>query len=197
MRTFAIGFISLAALALCGTANALVIESPLATNWGTWQPWVFCPAGMFAHGVKIRVQKDQGPAGDDTGVNNIALLCDYPGSYNEVTAVVIPDAPGNTQGTWGRAILCHGRVTGFQLRVEEPLPGNGDDTATNNIRIFCDDDRDDFLEADGNPLGRWTNARHCDTRQAFVGISVQIEPRVAGDNTSLNNIRVECRNTQD
>jgi hypothetical protein len=176
------------AIAFCGSTAAQILESPIATNNGDWKPWVFCPPGKYAYGVKLLVQPYQGQDKDDTGVNNIALICSYPGDYTKGHEVF---TVGGLLGRWGAEHNCYGRVTGMQFR-SEPDQGDGDDTGLNNIRIFCNDSRDDYIQAEGNALGYWTNARHCDTQRAVCGISLQVEAPSAGDNTAVNNVRFEC-----
>lgn len=188
MKRLIIDSIGGIAIAFCGSAAALILESPITTNNGDWKPWIHCPAGQYAYGVKLLVQPYQGHDKDDTGVNNVALICSYLGDYKNGREIF---TTGGVLGQWGAERNCHSRVTGMQFR-SEPDQGDGDDTGLNNIRIFCNDDRDDYIQADGNESGFWTNARHCGIRQAVCGISIQVEAPGAGDNTAVNNVRLEC-----
>jgi len=182
--------IALISLCILGESLAadLIIESPITTDWGDWHPWENCSSGQYVHGMRLKTEEYQGILEDDTALNGIRLYCDYPGSWGNQRYITSAES---LWGYWGNDYFCYGPVTGFQIR-SEPYLGSGDDTATNNVRIFCNDNRDDYIQGDGTDYGFWTNARHCNTRQAFCGISVQIEPQQQSDDTASNNFRIKC-----
>lgn len=153
--------------------------------------------------IQIRTEPYQGagPTQDDTGVNGMRLYCGDPSLANTtfITSTV------QEWGNWGRVYSCRsddrplppdGYVTGFQLRVESELPF-GDDTATDNVRIFCNYPglgvSEQMKEGDGLDFGSWTDARKCGVNQPFCAVQTQVE-RYQGDNddTAMNNVRVEC-----
>lgn len=97
-------------------------------------------------------------------------------------------------------------VIGFQLRQEKNQKG-GDDTAANNLKMFCEDGSvlitEWFTDSMGysnkleNPptWGDWTERKNCPSGQVICGFRVQIEPPQGtgtGDDTALNNIDFEC-----
>lgn len=45
------------------------------TTWGDWGITEWCPHGTFAEKFALRIEPDQGQTGDDTDVNEVALLC--------------------------------------------------------------------------------------------------------------------------
>lgn len=92
-------------------------------------------------------------------------------------------------GNWGNVYTCRsdgrpvppdGFVSGFELRAERDQ-GSGDDTATNNLRIFCTYPPfvgvgEQMKEGDGLTYGRWTGARRCNSNQAICALQTQVEP---------------------
>jgi len=172
------------------TAN-INITSPPITNWGDWGVFQRCPWGRYAQGFQLKTEPNQ-YLGDDTALNAIRLFCGDP--YRPDTGVVTSTI--GDFGEWGNVYTCYpGVLTGFQLRVESERSGSGDDTATNNARFFCSSlpNPNDYIEGDGMSWGDWSQAQHCYGGQAICGIQTQVEPyRDSGDDTMLNNVRLEC-----
>ncbi|CAI9606239.1 unnamed protein product [Staurois parvus] len=94
-------------------------------------------------------------------------------------------------GTWTTIKWCpSGRIIQFALQVEQPLPGNGDDTAANNIRFRCSDNT--VLIGIGGPWGTW-GLWSAICVNGIVGIKTRVEPpQGPGDDTSLNNVIFLC-----
>jgi len=81
-------------------------------------------------------------------------------------------------GSWGNVFSCYpGFLNGFRLRVEE-YQGSADDTATNNIRMYCNSlaDPGDFLEGDGLEFGFWRSVMRCSDNEYICGLQTQVEP---------------------
>ncbi|XP_028660102.1 vitelline membrane outer layer protein 1 homolog [Erpetoichthys calabaricus] len=98
-----------------------------AGRWGSWTNVQWCSYG-FLTAFKLKVEKYQG-SGDDTAANDIIFKCSN-GDF----------IPGNGQiwGEWGETSnSCSKGIRGIQTRIEEPQ-GDGDDTALNDVRFFCD-----------------------------------------------------------
>ncbi|OXA62678.1 vitelline membrane outer layer protein 1 [Folsomia candida] len=185
------------------TEGNIIIESPPETNYGEWGPWSRCPFGTYAQALQVRTEPYQGLFGDDTATNGIRLYCGDPnnGSTIYITSTVAE------WGNWGSVFSCRsdgrplppdGFVSGFQLRVEPPQ-GAGDDTSTNNARIFCTYPPhlgipEEMKEGDGLTYGRWTSDRKCFSNQAICALQTQVERYQGdpGDDTAMNNIRAEC-----
>jgi len=201
----------------------IVIESPKETDWGVWGSkklfvrinctslesiyiihfvnigWHRCSFGRYAQAVQLKTEPYQGLFEDDTAANAIRLYC---GDPSNITTSYITSTEADW-GAWGKVFSCRsdgrplppdGYVTGFQLRVEGPTAG--DDSATNNIRVFCSYPNgvaEQTLEADGLTYGSWTDARRCNSNQAVCAIRTQVEPYQGdGDDTALNNVQLEC-----
>jgi len=94
-------------------------------------------------------------------------------------------------GSWRTEFYCtEGLVVGFQLRSEAPQSKH-DHSAANNLRVLCSDGQ--VIEGEGTPWGQWTPVQKCRKRQAVCSLQTQVETNQgAGDDSSLNNLRVEC-----
>lgn len=66
---------------------------------------------------------------------------------------------------------------GFQLNVET-YQGSGDDTATNNLRVKCENHQtpEQFLEGDGTDFGLWREILVCPNQELICGLQTQVEP---------------------
>ncbi|KAF4098992.1 hypothetical protein G5714_021022 [Onychostoma macrolepis] len=96
-------------------------------SWGRWTDIKWCPSG-FLTAFQLRVERPQG-VGDDTAANNIRFKCSR-GSF------LLGD--GTHWGDWGDwSQTCKRKgICGIKTRVEGPR-GIGDDTALNDVRMFC------------------------------------------------------------
>uniref|UniRef100_A0A673HFR6 Vitelline membrane outer layer protein 1-like n=1 Tax=Sinocyclocheilus rhinocerous TaxID=307959 RepID=A0A673HFR6_9TELE len=98
-------------------------------SWGRWTDIKWCPSGFLTAFVLL-VEQPQG-AGDDTAANTIAFTC---------SGGSLLQGDGTNWGDWGKwSHTCVGKwICGIQSRIEEPQ-GEGDDTALNDVRMFCCD----------------------------------------------------------
>ncbi|XP_059375713.1 vitelline membrane outer layer protein 1-like [Carassius carassius] len=96
-------------------------------SWGVWRDIKWCPSG-FLTAFQLKVEKPQG-SGDDTAANNIQFKCSSGSSLL---------GEGTKWGDWGGwSQTCQGKgICGIKTRVEIPQ-GRGDDTALNDVRMYC------------------------------------------------------------
>ncbi|XP_052443390.1 vitelline membrane outer layer protein 1 homolog isoform X2 [Carassius gibelio] len=127
-------------------------------GWGFWGEVDMCPDGTYAAGFSLKVEAPVGQA-DDTALNGIRLYCvgsgnltdSYP-SYCKVQSDVARFrcsngvsqlGNGTDWGDWGDwgdwSDTCEGTgICGLRTLVELPQ-GNGDDTALNDVIMYCCD----------------------------------------------------------
>ncbi|XP_056113743.1 vitelline membrane outer layer protein 1-like [Rhinichthys klamathensis goyatoka] len=112
-----------------GSRDHNSIESDVG-GWGEWTDVKWCPSSGFLTSFQLRVESSQGQ-GDDTAANNIKFTC---------TGGFVLEGDGTNWGNWGDwSPTCHGRgICGIKTLVEKPQ-GKGDDTALNNVIMFCCD----------------------------------------------------------
>ncbi|CAI9549537.1 unnamed protein product, partial [Staurois parvus] len=94
-------------------------------------------------------------------------------------------------GVWTGVQWCPtGNLISFALQVEQPLPGDGDDTAANNIMFQCSDQK--ILVGNGGAwgtYGQWSDV----CRNGICGIRTRVEaPQGSGDDTALNDVKFRC-----
>jgi len=168
----------------------IILENPILTYWGDWYEWQNCSEGQYIHGMRLMTHEYQTILYDDTALNGIRLYCGEPGwsSIDEHVQSGIGD-----YGTFQLNFMCPigGFMTGFQMNSEE-AQNLLDDTAGNNIRMFCNGETSAYIQGDGLEIGTWTAARHCPAGAALCGISTQIEASGTTDDSSLNNFKVKC-----
>ena len=160
------------------TRDPIILTSPQVTNWGSWREWEYCPAGSYVIGMQLKTHSYQGIWTDDTGLNAIKFYCDEIGSKKSDTPIV--SAQGD-YGSFGNNYFCDGVATGFQLRSEGSQSVFADDTAANNLRLYCNGADTDYIEGDGERFGDWTIPQKCSKKQAICGIQSQIEGSGTGD----------------
>jgi len=172
------------------TGQEVILESPILTYWGDYHPWENCSEGEYVFGMQLKNHEYQGPFYDDTALNGIRFFCGPPG-WTEITESI--ESGSEFYGVWGQQFLCPtgGYISGFQLRSEEDQ-NLLDDSAANNLRMFCNGEQSSYMQGDGLDFGVFTTARHCPAGQAFCGISTQVEIAGTDDDTSLNNFMVKC-----
>ncbi|XP_003466238.1 vitelline membrane outer layer protein 1 homolog [Cavia porcellus] len=103
-----------------------VVESK-SGRWGAWSEPVWCPDRGFLTAFALRVEAAETP-GDNTAANNVRFRCSD-GSELE--------GPGLSWGEFGEwSDACSKGVCGLQTKIEAPR-GLGDDTALNDLRLFC------------------------------------------------------------
>lgn len=153
-------------------AQSLELRSPKVTDWGDWHLFDDCPDGTYVVGMQLRTHLYQGAFADDSALNGIKFFCDNLG--NKSTQVTIVSGE-ETYGSYGNEYFCDGVATGFQLRSEKYQTIFADDTAANNLRLFCNANSSTVLEGDGLDFGDWTDPQGCFKRQALCGYSSQID----------------------
>jgi hypothetical protein len=179
--------IAFAVAATTVTGN-FIIESPNDTNWGVWGVWERCPFGRYAQALQVKTEAYQGAFTDDAAVTGIRFYCGDPA--NASTTIISSSV--SSWGDWGKVYICRsddrpvppdGLITGFQLRVEKPL-SVGDDTAANNIRVYCNYPglgvAEQTKEADGLTFGEWQDNRKCNSNQGICAVETQVEPYFDG-----------------
>ncbi|RNA41172.1 vitelline membrane outer layer 1 -like protein [Brachionus plicatilis] len=177
-----------------------VIGSDRHTNWGDWHDPVFCPGYSFAVGVDIKFERYVW-AGDDTHLNAIRLTCDDTAS----TKVERVHLENDILGLLGEsAKLAHfftkeqlsngcdnmGKFIGFKFEAEPRI--SGDDTAGNMITMYCEGKGSVWFNLQYFGTKIKETKKYCPDGQAICGIRTQIEPKVKGDNTALNNVDFYC-----
>lgn len=122
--------------------------------------------------------------------NAIRLFCGEP--LDEGTIHVT--STEGTYGNWGGIFVCPqgSYINGFALRVE--TNGIDDETATNNVRFYCNNSPESYIEGDGLGFGIWRDSRRCAMTEALCALQTQVqEPQgLLIDDSSLNNIAAEC-----
>lgn len=157
-----------------------VLYSPRVTDWGEWGDFEYCPENTFVRGMRLKTEAAQGP-GDDTSLNGITFMCGFIGEPQRVLhshSRQIQSLVGKW-GTNGVSYECpEGYAVGFQLR-SEPSQKHHDDTAANNLRIFCStsalNNNVSYLEGSGLSWGDWTEPQLCKYGKAMCGIRTQVE----------------------
>ncbi|XP_062435351.1 vitelline membrane outer layer protein 1 homolog [Rhea pennata] len=106
-----------------------VVESQ-SGRWGRWSEPRWCPHRGRLVGFALRVQAPQHRLlSDEVAATNARFACsDGP----------VLEGPGPDQGEWGSwSPLCPWAVCGIQTRQEPPRGLKRDDTALNDLRLFC------------------------------------------------------------
>jgi len=149
----------------------IILQSDRVTNWGNWGSWERCPTGSFATAFQLRVEQNVGD-GDDTALNGIKLYCAKLTSPSSWIGSMTSKVGGF--GDWTATQHCgEGFINGFQFRAERPQ-GRGDDTAANNLKVFCTG-TGRTLEGRGTGWGDWGHEQRCYRNQAICAIRTQVE----------------------
>lgn len=172
-----------------------VVYSDNGGSWGSWQLARYCLPGTYAHGFGLKVEEPLGD-GDDTALNNVQLFCASP-SLGSKGAPVSSDGEPDDWGKWTyKPPFCQwpSFIKGFKLRVEESL-GEGDDTAANDMRVLCDNNKT-LTVPNGGKWGDWSkDYKVCPGNSRVCGLSLKIEARQGGgDDTAVNDVALFCCN---
>ena len=154
--------------------------------WGKWGAEQLCPNGQYVLGFQLKSEKYQGKKPDDTGLNGIKLLCSGGGIVTSKT---------EQRGKWLAWQKCKGDepVTGFQIQIE-PRQGGGDDTAANNVNLWCKGGN--YIKGVSyTKWGSWSKLLHCPSGKAVIGIQTRVEAGCGScDDTALNGVKMLCGN---
>ncbi|KAF7781636.1 hypothetical protein PRUB_b0927 [Pseudoalteromonas rubra] len=164
-------------------------RQPTDGYWGGWGNVVTCAANNYVYGYRMRSEPPQG-SGDDTALNDVELYCAPRGS-NSYYRIFSKYA---SWGNWSSNAFCSGGynpVTGFRMRTEPPQ-GGGDDTAANDVQLYCQNGA--LISAGANSgWGDWSSRYSCPSGQAVTGIITRVEDSQGGDDdTALNGVRLIC-----
>lgn len=103
------------------------LEVSFSCSWGSWSEPLWCPGTHFLVAFSLRVEPFLFP-GDNTAVNNVRFRC---------SDGVELEGPGLSWGDYGDwSDSCVKGVCGLQTKIQKPR-GPRDDTALNDVRIFC------------------------------------------------------------
>ncbi|KAK4026398.1 hypothetical protein OUZ56_015396 [Daphnia magna] len=175
----------LALFVFIGLANGQeVITVTNGETDGRWGPLETCPSGSRAISYQTQNEIDA-PVVDDSAMNTLVLFCDDPLQTN------LTSTPGYT-GNWQNVQNCPfgAYMKSFQLRVS-PAGNMTDNTAVNNIRFMCSNDRD--ISGIGNREGYW-GEYSAECPEGICGLETRVRPDggLLVDNTALNDVRFTC-----
>ncbi|KAK3856844.1 hypothetical protein Pcinc_036874 [Petrolisthes cinctipes] len=117
----------------CQSPNSAALVTASITSsvqcWGTWREVQWCGAGEFLVGMALRVEEYQGMA-DDTAATDLVMLCDG-GTSLEGGGIC-----------WGALSVWHTcppdfAICGLKTRVEQNAGLMGDNSALNNVIMYC------------------------------------------------------------
>ncbi len=165
------------------TSGTRVLSSPSITTWGDWGPMERCGPGTYVIGMQLKVEPKQPAVHDDTGLNGIRFFCSELSGSESVKSTI--QSTVGPWGSWRSEFFCNGVVVGFQLR-SEPSQRDRDDTAANNLRLFCSDET--TMEGEGTLWGDWTSEQRCRKRQAVCGLQTQVEMSQGYGKKNIGNV---------
>ncbi|XP_041371747.1 vitelline membrane outer layer protein 1 homolog [Gigantopelta aegis] len=97
-------------------------------------------------------------------------------------------------GSWGDEQHCPDGsfAIGFMIKQEGPQ-GRGDDTATNGVRLLCDDNDHTSVTSKVGDWGNWIAAETCGNGRRLWGFKLKVEEnQVFRDDTAVNGVSFIC-----
>jgi hypothetical protein len=153
-------------------------------HWGTWaKEFEQCNEG-YVVSFSQKVEKWQGE-GDDTALNGICLYCS---DGKKICSKV------GQWGTWAKSGTCPAGFNGANFKVERPLGTREDDTAANQLELYCSSGGT-FKTSNAANWGDWMGKMSCASGQKICGIKTRLEDQNPNtDNTALNGVELMCCN---
>ncbi|CAL8084988.1 unnamed protein product [Orchesella dallaii] len=191
--------------------NSVVLFSKSDVDFGTWSEWKNCPEGKYVNGLqnfRRMVMSEDADIVDHAGLTTIAFVCntpeEFPGDIREIIDEVPPGLKRRPLEKMNFFKCEFGPAVGFQLN-QVPSQGDGDDLATDWIKLICGCGQDaikpydkaEFKEVSGT-RGVWSEPKICGARQSICGLSAQLHPWVENrnleeyDNTGVNGVKLRC-----
>ncbi|XP_063886878.1 vitelline membrane outer layer protein 1 homolog [Scylla paramamosain] len=114
-------------------------------------------------------------------------------------------SPGATShGFWGKIESCPvgSYARAFELKVEKPHSGVGDDTSVNAIRLYCYNaarKNTGNITSSTMNRGSWTGVYSCDEGDFLNGYNLKSQPDQVPftDDTAANALRMYCSQSSD
>ncbi|KAE9546989.1 hypothetical protein FO519_009798, partial [Halicephalobus sp. NKZ332] len=192
-----LNFIALLFLgALVWPSDSVILKSFHLNGVGKWHAMEHCPPNMYAVGKQLKIEENQG-FGDDTGLNAVALYCDFLNSTSYTNRHRITSGVGPF-GNWQNVKYCpQGQViVGFYIQTINPP--FSDDMGMVNFLALCEDP---FGSRDPSHLFKNFTPAHqekfrdhiCPRGYAVYGIQTRVqEAQGSGDDTGLNDVNLDC-----
>ncbi|XP_053404113.1 vitelline membrane outer layer protein 1-like [Mercenaria mercenaria] len=168
-------------------------------RWGEWREAQFCEEGAYAVGYDLKIEPYQG-SGDDTALNAIKLICEYPdGGYGGT-----PTSAVGPWGNWEGYSTCGSNrvLIAFSLQVEAWVSSTFDDSSANFVAFKCRDlggriREHQFLLSSGR--GKWGEygdwSPSCPPGEGICGLKTKVESSCGScDDTTLNDVIFYCCN---
>ena len=177
-------------------ANPLVVDNGYYS--GEWGYIDVCPTGYYVSGA--RLSADDSIVADDWGADAVKLYCKHVVTYDvdyTITSTALEWGAWHDESHCGEEYF----VTRFRM-YSEPSQGDGDDTATNQLKIECTgpglngSDRY-MLNVDGTDrdLAEWgSTSDRCPEGQAVNALQVKYEEDQGfwEDDAAIGDVKMFC-----
>lgn len=109
-------------------------------DYGLWGDWEFCDFEDVVYGFAAKIEPVQG-GGDDTGMNGLKFMCGHLTNQGDIWTSVKNIT--SKLGPWGIWLNDHKTMANTAINAiqifYQVAQGDGDDTATDGIRVFFTD----------------------------------------------------------
>ncbi|CAF1067722.1 unnamed protein product [Brachionus calyciflorus] len=165
------------------------VNNPYGVNWGIWGSIEECDQNDYVVGFRTKLHPFQGiglgPSIDDTSLNGVELIC------SNGKTIKSSDGPLGSWDAQFRNCSNRQKIIGFSYGIHQNQ-GINDDTATNVIRLLCNDGSNIVSLEE-----RWSTSIisiSCPNGASIIGLRTQVDldPNSA-DKTGLNNIEFICK----